>query len=355
MLECITTATAQKLKFVVLRLNLSLCDNNMCYWNTCNRSETHNIPLNNAVSTHQLIISQYERILTNLETSIQPGNLKLYLICNCTNLETARRIVDALMQLPLLLDCGLRLAKSCSTELVMLAKETVLRVTEQSLANPSLLPFNFPRFLKKIQFQILRFTELIGRHLSFRRSALIYPDLCNRVCGTIAEGALSKHKYLYKCFCSSGYSVFNPRCHCDNRTAFCSFFLVSRTFRELATEMFFGKNQFEISIGKETRTLEERYALSSFECFPRGSMVFLTHLIIDFDGFEIGYMDRHPAEWNSWEESIIALSKQSIPPSCTWKCDFWRNPTSQCGTLSTTTRSISCRATKTKCYTYTRS
>jgi len=42
-------------------------------------------------------------------------------------------------------------------------------------------------------------------------------------------------------------------------------------------------------------------------------MAFLTHLIIDFDGFEVEYMDQHPAEWDSWEESIIALFKQVNP------------------------------------------
>ena len=135
------------------------------------------MPLNHAVPSHQLIISQYQWIFSQLAANAQPGNLRLYLICDSENVETAKVIMESLVQLPNLQDCRPRLAEDCNGELLNLAKETILRVTRR-LSFLSLPPFKFPHLPREIQLKVLEFTALVnpcglycrGNQLGYRGS-----------------------------------------------------------------------------------------------------------------------------------------------------------------------------------------
>ena len=165
-------------------------------------------------------------------------------------------------------------------------------------------PFKFPHLPKQIQLKVLEFTALVNPcGLYCRGNQLECRGSC-QVCGIVAK-ATKGERYLLKCFCARGHSAFNPRCYCENRMFQSSLFLVNRDFRNLATEFYYGRNQFEVSMGNGDVNPEQfSCAIPSCRWFPPGSIGSFTSSIINFDWFDVMNMDQNPYEWKNWEDQL---------------------------------------------------
>jgi hypothetical protein len=106
-------------------------------------------------------------------------------------------------------------------------------------------------------------------------------------------------------------------------------FLVSREFRKLATEVFYGKNTFRVTMGGQLshlrivapvpRDLSAEHQHGMMEasivhivtCFPRGSIRFLTSLRLNFEGLCLESLQPDRDGWPHWLGTIKLLSREA--------------------------------------------
>jgi hypothetical protein len=115
--------------------------------------------------------------------------------------------------------------------------------------------FRFFELPKEIQLRILEYTDLIAiRPLEWEPSATLefYSDVCGSevavdfspgVAGTSTE-LLGWQYFSGPYLCCRKVSAYSPHCSC--KTFPVSYFLVSREFRILSTEVFYSRNHFVV-------------------------------------------------------------------------------------------------------------
>lgn len=238
-LERFSDSALSKFKSLIIRLNLTSCVN-VCCGSQEGRCNSASVP-------DHLTISQWKQICARFSKSIQPGKLSLYIICDCEDRQTADMIISPLLTLPLLQDCGLRLAKEYENGLQKVAKNTVLRLTGRSTPKIS-LPFKFLDLPREIQLKILQHTRLVYD----------YETRCGqdyiRFGGSCpargkAPSVITPDSGLLGCFCCSSHSAFSFSCdNCESLGFPHASFLVNRTFWDAAIEVFYSKNKFAVSV-----------------------------------------------------------------------------------------------------------
>ncbi|KAH8600053.1 hypothetical protein B0O99DRAFT_611648 [Bisporella sp. PMI_857] len=327
-LERVRDSTLRKMRFVVVRLNLASCANLCCGHQDrkCGNAfydsgfhPSHDEPLDQARMPGQSIISQWQRICTRLSV-IEPGKLAFYLVCDCADHQTADMIVQPFLTLPTLRDSALRLARDYEPQLQSLARNAVLRVTGGHPPQ-ALPPFRFLNLPKEIQLSILRYTSLVNDYeITCRQDRMHCLGSCF-ASGAATEGPRFDIR-LFKCFCSKGHSAFNFRCDgCASLGFPHAMFLVSREFRDAAIEVFYGKNEFEVSMTRSipssaelARDAGHMSIVHGLQRFPRYSLQFLTRLIFLFEEYELGSLQLNQTAWASWTGLVNALSKEATIP-----------------------------------------
>ncbi|PVH67846.1 hypothetical protein DL98DRAFT_442597 [Cadophora sp. DSE1049] len=266
----------------------------------CTNPSSHDEPLNHNLTSHQPIMSQWERICGRLATLIQPGTLSLYVVCDCDNPATAEMIIQPLLKLPVLQDCALRLSLSRSKELQLLAKNAVFKLTNRP-ASPQLPIFRFPDLPKEIQLNTMNFAWDTGA--IHARGNHLDPGGSCRVRGMVAaESKRQPWDYLLKCFCERVHSSYNAHCDCTKRAFQRSYFLVSRDFRELAMSVFYGRNSI---------TTLKNVEIPSLQRFPTDSIRFFTRLILNFERLNALDLEGSPNTWQKWQRTIDTLGRES--------------------------------------------
>ena len=113
------------------------------------------------VSRHdQSFISEWTKICEHLRRFITPSRLRLCLVCDVANLETARRITQPMLSLPTLSACSIRFSADSDSALRSLARLTAQRLTG-SLLPQSLSP-TLPSLPYDLIAEVLRHTDLVA-------------------------------------------------------------------------------------------------------------------------------------------------------------------------------------------------
>ena len=338
-LERMSDATLREIRFLIVRINVSSCemqccgvqDNNRCgnSWYKCSGTSSHDTPLS-FWKADQLVISQWHRICTKLASSIQPGKLALYVICDCVDQTTAQKITKSLLLLPVLQDCGLRLAIHPDKDIKSMAKDAVMYLT-RSPPPPSLPPFRFLDLPKEIQLYILEYASHVpAAEIICTQKQLQYRTSCQTQ-GAIATDIMDSP--LKECFCSAAHSAFNFRCPCPKLASPFDMFLVSREFRDCAMKVFYGKNSFSVVMegpvslyqdstilssrlnteweGSTVRLQSETSFAPGLTRFPHSSISYLASLNLLFECSDITYLQPDQAGWHNWLKTIDILFREA--------------------------------------------
>ena len=339
-LERLSGATLREIRFLVIRVNVSSCETACCWdrgyrcgnfgYQKCSKPSNHDIPLSSVAG--QLVISQWQRICVKLANSIQPGKLALYVVCDCADRTTAQMIIKSLLLLPVLRDCGLRLAIHPDKDLKNIAKDAVMYLT-RSPPPPSLSPFRFMDLPKEIQLDILGYASLVPvAEIICTQQKLRYWTTC-RTRGAIADTIHVTNTAQMGCFCSAAHSAFIFHCPCHKLASPFAMFLVSRKFRDCAMEVFFGQNSFCVvmegpvslcqdstipslrpdteSEGEMVESLSGISIVPGLAAFPQSSISCLTSLILLFEHSDTEHLQPDRAGWHNWLQTIDILSQEA--------------------------------------------
>jgi len=353
-LERMSDAALREMAFLTVRVNVSSCESFCCEGRSsscgnghlpCPNPINHDAVLNHLSNPDQLAITQWQRICAQLARSIQPGKLALYIICDCADITTAQMVVEPLLSLPTLQDCGIRLAIHVDKEIYALAEDTVLTLTRSP--RPAILPyFRFFDLPKEIQLQILGFTSLVHFNtVTFGQNGPDYGTWCYKR-GAVAENNDSTcvdSRPLLQCFCSSAHSAFTFSCNCKDNAFPSSFFLVSSAFRDITTRVFYTQNNFLVLMGSlitktsipgsqslrlDYENVGEAVSPSGYSIipglanFPQSSIKLLTNIQLVFESPELEYLQPNHAGWKNWLNTIDLLSREANLGGLTLKLHF---------------------------------
>ncbi|KIM94177.1 hypothetical protein OIDMADRAFT_61009 [Oidiodendron maius Zn] len=246
-------------------------------------------------------VEQWRRICMRLSAYVPPLQLRLCLICDCSDWQTVREVANISSALPVLQDCAIRFFTRPVELLKQLARQTALRLTAQK--EPALNPFPFLNLPKELQLRILEYTNLVASTalewspdspLTFGPSTCTRPTNETSATGTGLE-FLGWELFPSIFLCSTKVSAFNSHCTCERFTR--SYFLINREFRNLATEIFYSCNRFVIlHKGRDfSNTLSEARSeslplLTYLTSIPTGAIGHLIRLTLIFPPFEPSYL-----------------------------------------------------------------
>jgi len=328
-LERLRDSTLAIINFLVVRINLASCRDLCCgaLSRRCGNSQfpctnpaSHDIPLTYDSVSHQTIISLWKRICHRWARTIRPGQLSLYVMCDCENRQTVDLIVRPLLAVPMLQDCGLRLASEYNIELQGVAEDTALCLTGRSppVSLPSIRFLDLP---KELQLIILQQSSLVSnQEICCTQDRMRCPRSCP------SNGKPINNRFidgsLLKCFCCRGHSAFNFHCgdYCASLGFPSALFLVSRDFREAAMEVFYGRNEFVVKMVQPTLSYENpapgdstSTIIPGLKLFPKGSLAFITSLKLEFEPSELDMLHPSQVGWMDWMDTISLLLKEASP------------------------------------------
>jgi hypothetical protein len=175
--------------------------------------------------------------------------------------------------------------------------------------------FRFFELPKEIQLRILEYTDLIAiRPLEWEPSATLefYSDVCgSEVAVDFSPGVAGTSTELLGWQCFSGpylycrkVSAYSPHCSC--KTFPVSYFLVSREFRILSTEVFYSRNHFVVFHKHKdfspvlSQAEANSISLSTYlSSIPIDRIRHLTKLSLVFPPFEPTYLYPSQGGWKS--------------------------------------------------------
>lgn len=169
-----------------------------------------------------------------------PSGLRLALICDCRDIETAQRIVEPLSAFHIkpLQECAIRLGQKPSVELRMVAEDAARRATGKPTR------FRYTDLPDELQVQILERSELVAH-----RDLIWAPGvgfLGQAVCCFRCTDALEA------CCCPQLHAGYSTTCILGSCWQFpLSIFLVSRKIHTDAVRIFYQMNHFIIVPGQE--------------------------------------------------------------------------------------------------------
>ena len=181
------------------------------------------------------VLKQWERICKRLSVYVPPSHLRLCIICDCKDRNTAREVARITLLLPLLQHCAIRLLSRRDEAFQHLGKAIALRLTGRE--EPFVGTFRFFDLPKEIQLRIMEYTDLIAtRTLEWEPSATlefhsgvceseVAADLFTRGAGT---ELLAWRGFSGPYLCCRKVSASSPHCLC--RIFPVSYFLVNREF-----------------------------------------------------------------------------------------------------------------------------
>ena len=198
----------------------------------CNTHNLHDKPLSYKAHEDQIILDEWASLVDKIALHIRPSCLRLSVVCDVEDSQTALSFLKPFSRLPKLRGCAIRLGRSPDLTLQYLAQQTSNQVMGLSLDTTS---SQFRGHLpEEVLIHILEYTDLIAPFdLEWRPGKGLVPyDCCKRCTDTL------------EVCCCSYHAAFSPKCICWRLPI--SIFLISQKVKELATHIFFTKNIFVI-------------------------------------------------------------------------------------------------------------
>jgi hypothetical protein len=240
--------------------------------------------LNLASPAGQSLLTEWKQALSHLASRIPPGQPRFFLFCDVEDLTSGRALLEPLLELSLLLECGIRLNRHRNYELSALARDTATQITQKPASLRRLQSFPFQSLPQELRLHILRYTHLVqlnsyrqcdsivrirdGRLLRKDSKSRTPLDKCCRRCS----------ETLIDCCCSSTHASYSSTCICRDIPV--ELFLVSKEMRHDAYIAFFNHNTFEFSQDPE----ETLHFLFSF---PEGYLKYTRHIQFRFQEREV--------------------------------------------------------------------
>lgn len=207
---------------------------------------------------HDEVVSmkEWQRLCRDLKAHIQPNQLRLSLICDVADVESADEVAHPFLQLPVLRDCAIRLgsiylrsATSDSGPLQQLARQTADKMTDRSTERT----FRYTDLPNEVQLQILEHSDLVSpfdliwafntnvardtrmpfyEYRTFKSPSEPWDFICCRQCSPLSEA----------CSCWPKHAAFSTTCTCWRMPL--SLFLICRKMKQDAEFVFYSKNHF---------------------------------------------------------------------------------------------------------------
>lgn len=205
---------------------------------------THSRPLGSTKQADKFTISRWQRICSRLGSNLSENQLKLYLVTDLEDLQTAHVILDPLKRMPLLKEAAISLG-SLGEHLKDSKPITLARITALGLTSkPQVSPFNFMKLPVELQIKILKYTELTSDYLTFQDSGeRVRPYRARKDCllgFTRDENGLLQYHPLAFCARKRGAS-FSLRCECLPSPE--RYFLVNKAFGSIAKSVFHSSDE----------------------------------------------------------------------------------------------------------------
>lgn len=177
----------------------------------------------------------WREVANHLSKHVQPGKLRLSVICDCADEETAQHVTMPLTSLPRLAACDIRLGQRPNTSQADLAQKTALDL----VGRPSDRSFPFALLPFELQMRVLSYTQLVHPQGIITWWPLTLPHMSE--CCLACTGTLD----ACCCYVQHGaFSTSDTRCSCWVLPV--SLFLVNHRFYECGMEIFFSRNIFQL-------------------------------------------------------------------------------------------------------------
>jgi hypothetical protein len=333
-----TALTAMRHLTVQLNMTITKPDTVCCPTYTAD-PRRRSKPFKASCRQHQEALAEWESVANYVLANCQLSNLCLEFICDVDDIESAERAVKPLLSIKsALAQCHVRLGRSPNPDLQALAKYVADNATRTHL-NPSSSPFRFMELPVELQIQILNYTDLITPSLEVewcptRRFGLQYAriacpgykgwDCCTPELHNNFQFRHCRYNVGNKydlCFCYRRHAAYSSACHCWIPPT--SLFLTSRTFRDLAMEVFFSENRFVITPPEycDTPAIYTPEDLEAFIFFahavPRNALRFLRFVEIVFPPFKNDYLRANEPAYQEWLQTVTLMKSELNLPGLT--------------------------------------
>ncbi|CZR68618.1 uncharacterized protein PAC_18517 [Phialocephala subalpina] len=284
-------------------------------------------------------IVKWTKLCKYMASHIVPNQLKLCVICDVADIETAKEVVDPLSSVPILRGLAIRLGNDPKDLcLYDLAKRTVYEKTNHSEATQS-SPFRFGDLPQEIRFQILECTELVTPFdiawapyrsscglsvFEFRIFKRWYSNTylpvdehfsgCCRECSDAKEG----------CCCWRQRAAYSSSCTCWKMPM--PLLSVCRQMREDATTVFFSKNHFVV-LPAEDKSPRKRKQLEILQFLDRLPPTALTHirsLTWIVPTVADGFFEQDSTSYRDWLDVVDISRREMNLPQLNLTLDFLR-------------------------------
>jgi hypothetical protein len=197
---------------------------------------------------------KWKRFCNQLASVLEPKRLKLWLICEVTDMDTAKKYMTPLLRLPELRECAIRLGGDPENHsLQELAEMTAIRMKYRPISRQA-LPFRLMDLPNEIRLMILEATDLVtpfalawSPHAAPNETRLFEIHAIEGF-GTVDPGwyrfAPCGSCSEYRCYCWTRQAAFSTTCTCWKVPI--ALFRVSSSFREDALSVFYNKNHFVV-------------------------------------------------------------------------------------------------------------
>lgn len=269
---------------------------------------------------------EWKYTMQYLASCTVPGRLEFGIRCYVGSTEAARLCLEALLCMPKLADCFIKLPHTSSTATLGVARSVAFQLTGRSTELPK-----FSRFLElptELQLNILEYTDLVTplREVEYQAMSGSVPygkyrnhysaDYCT-------EGDISEYRYggchpkfHHACkyrltrhtFCRLE-GVATAKCICWEPPT--SLFLISKGLRNLVNEVFFTRNRFVFPPQIEYIT-PEYLPVSCYISRMSGRLTlhWLRDIQILLPAFQEDYCGLQGSKLTEWAEALEAAKDQ---------------------------------------------
>ena len=289
------------------------CTGDTCYYL---RDSYPNGALGCSSRNDKMSIDLWRKACSHLAKYMRPASLQLGFVCDVDGIETARRVLEPMHQLPVLAGCSIRLSPRFSRELQDLADQTTSQLTKKDLdCAKSRSDRHIPH---DIQTLILEYTDLVAPQdlqwspqfgFSCHAGGLYKsPDFYENPCFEVADPCqicIGTHRA-----CSNRRKLehHSSSSHCRSCWQYPkSLFLLSHELRLEAIRIFCSRNHFCIEMSSDGKTAASHW-LSFLKGIPGEGIKYLRSIqfvVTDLSGLNDLYKGKFCEEWASCVQLLM--------------------------------------------------